>query len=257
MKKQLLLLAAVILLALTGSAQAPQQFNYQAVVRDASGNPVANNTTVNLRFTIHDLSASGTTVYTETDNTFANQFGLVNVQIGSNGNLSTVNWGTGAKYLQVEVEVGNASTFTSLGATQLISVPYALFAGNSNAATGPTGATGNDGTNGTPGVTNGAAGATGPTGPDRNNSGNNLELPVQQALPVTTVQLVQAVALRAPQALPVLLVQVAVLQVVLAPQALPVLQAVTELQVSVLLAQLALLVQMVVQAQLAQAACGF
>ena len=172
MKKQLLLLAALFVFALTGFAQAPQQFNYQAVVRDASGNPVANNTPVVLRFTIHDLTSAGTPVYTETDNTFANQFGLVNVQIGSNGNLSTVNWGTGAKFLQVEANINNAG-FLSLGASQLISVPYALFAGNSTAGstgpTGPAGAQGVTGPSGNDGATGvGATGPTGPTGPSGN-----------------------------------------------------------------------------------------
>ena len=157
-------MAALVVLSIVGYAQAPQQFNYQAVVRDASGNAVANNTSVILRFTIHDGTANGTSVYTETDNAFANQFGLVNVQVGSNGNLSTVNWGGGAKYLQVEANVANAG-FVSMGASQLISVPYALFAANSSAGiTGPTGANGSGGT--------GATGPTGPTGPSGNDGSN-------------------------------------------------------------------------------------
>ncbi len=179
-------------------AQAPTQMNYQAVVRNAAGNPLANNTPVSLKFTIHDLTATGTSVYTETIATTTNQFGLVNVQIGSNNNLGTVSWGSGAKYLQVEVDINNSGTYTDMGVSQLISVPYALYAANSNVgpqgptgpagavgatgagvtgATGPTGPTGNNGTNGNdgaPGVTGptgatgaggGATGATGPTGP--------------------------------------------------------------------------------------------
>jgi hypothetical protein len=173
MKKHLLLSAALLVLSIVGFAQAPQEFNYQAVVRDAAGNPVANNTSVTLRFTIHDLTATGTSVYTETDPVFANQFGLVNVQIGSNGNLSTVNWGGGAKWLQVEANVGGTG-FVSLGASQLISVPYALFAANSSAGvTGPSGANGSPGITGPTGPSgpsgsggsNGNTGSTGPTGP--------------------------------------------------------------------------------------------
>ena len=190
MKKQLLLLAAAFVLALSAGAQAPQQFNYQAIVRDASGNPVANNTSVTVRFTIHDQTAAGTPVYTETDPLFANQFGLINAQVGANGNLATVSWGSGPKYLQIEVNIAGAG-YVSMGATELISVPYALFAGNSVAgatgptgpagagATGPTGAgatgpSGNDGVTGPTGPTGpngvtgsggGATGATGPTGP--------------------------------------------------------------------------------------------
>lgn len=172
------------------SAQAPAQMNYQAVVRNSNGTPVANATPVSLRFSIHDMTNTGTVVYTETLNTTANQFGLVNVQIGTSNNLGIINWGNGAKYLQVEAEINNSGTYTDLGASQLISVPYALYAANSNigpqgpqgiqgatgvagaqgitgptgaGSTGPTGPAGVAGANGPPGAT--GAGVTGPTGP--------------------------------------------------------------------------------------------
>ncbi len=176
--------ALLILLLANGLifAQAPNLMNYQAVVRNIAGQPVANNTPVKLRISIRDLTATGTVVYTETINTTANQFGLVNVQIGALNNLSTVNWGGGAKYMQVEADINNTGTYTDMGSTQLISVPYALYAANSNTgpagptgaqgpqgpagATGPQGATGAAGANGIPGVTGpaGTQGATGNTG---------------------------------------------------------------------------------------------
>ena len=148
-------------------AQAPQQMNYQAVVRNSMGLPVTNNTPVKLRFTIHDVTANGVTVFNEVVNTTANDFGLVNVQIGTIGDLSNVNWGNGAKFLQVEVDISNSGTYTDMGTTQLMSVPYALYSANSNigpqGATGPTGITG---ANGIPGLTGptGATGVAGPTG---------------------------------------------------------------------------------------------
>ncbi|HLP52946.1 MAG TPA: tail fiber domain-containing protein [Chitinophagales bacterium] len=148
-------------------AQAPNFMNYQAVVRNASGNPVANATPVKLRVSIHDITAAGTVVFTELITTTTNQFGLVNVQIGALNNLATVNWGNGAKYMQVEVDINNTGTFTDMGTTQLISVPYALYAANSNAgpqgATGPIGPQGPTGAAGAPGLT-GLQGNTGPTG---------------------------------------------------------------------------------------------
>jgi hypothetical protein len=158
-------------------AQSPAQMNYQAVVRDNAGVPVANGTSVKLRFTIHDLTSTGTAVYNEVITTTANQFGLVNVQIGSSNNLGIVNWGNGAKYLQVETDINNTGTYTDMGASQLISVPYALYAANSNVGPqgptgplGPQGPTGVAGSAGTPGATgpagnDGLAGPTGPTGP--------------------------------------------------------------------------------------------
>src|ERR1022692_3213568 len=147
--KKGLLLSLIMLAGIAGWTQAPPQLmNYQAIVRDASGVPVVSGTPVKLRFTIHDGSVAGSSVYQEIDNDTTNAFGLVNAQIGSNGNLSIVSWGSGPKFLQVEAQVGTATAFTDMGTSQLLSVPYALFAGNGGGGggttgpQGPTGATG-------------------------------------------------------------------------------------------------------------------
>ncbi len=171
MKKYLLIIQFAFFI-LANYAQAPQGLNYQAVVRTSSGQTVANNTPVKLRFTIHDGSASGTAVYSEIITDTTNPFGLVNVQIGSSGNLATVNWGSGAKFLQVETDVNNSSTYNDMGTSQLLSVPYALYAANSAMGPqGPAGVTGATGPQGASGVTgnDGMAGATGPQGTTGNN----------------------------------------------------------------------------------------
>jgi Collagen triple helix repeat (20 copies) len=155
-------------------AQAPQLVNYQAVVRNSAGNPVANGTVVSLKFSIHDLTESGAVVFTEQQHDTVNEFGLVNTQIGKVSSLSIVNWSTGAKYLEVDLDVAGGTNFTPMGNAQLVSVPYALFAGNSQP--GPSGPTGSKGVTGATGVagnagptgpsgTNGSAGIAGPTGP--------------------------------------------------------------------------------------------
>ncbi|MFM2305851.1 MAG: hypothetical protein RLZZ367_520 [Bacteroidota bacterium] len=165
-----ILLLYIVLLAV---AQAPQQLNYQAIVRDASGTPLPGATNVTVRFKIHDGSATGPVVFTETNTAVTNQFGLITMFIGGTSPLSNVNWGSGAKFLQVEVDVTGGVNFTDMGTSQLLSVPYALFAGNSSTgttgATGPQGATGNDGPTGAQGMqgntgANGPTGATGPQG---------------------------------------------------------------------------------------------
>ncbi len=174
-KKTTLLIASLLVLLLGLNAQAPQKLNYQAVVRNSGGQPVTSGT-VSVRFTIHDGTATGTPVFTETQQTTPNQFGLVNLIIGATGNLSVINWGGGAKYLQVEIDPAGGSNFTDMGTSQLLSVPYALYAGNSAAgpqgpagptgatgAAGAPGATGPQGIAGAPGAT--GAGVTGPTGP--------------------------------------------------------------------------------------------
>jgi len=161
MKKYLLIHAVLIISCFQAFTQAPQGINYQAVVRSAQGD-IIQNQRVNLRFIIHDGTATGSTVYQETDTANTNQFGLVAYVIGSHGNLGTVSWGSQSKYLQVEIDVTGGNNFADMGTTQLVSVPYALYAAN-----GPTGATGVTGSQGLAGATgiSGVQGASGPAGP--------------------------------------------------------------------------------------------
>jgi len=126
MKKLLFTLSISIFLWFSLTAQVPQQLNYQAVVRNAQGAVLPDNTPVSLRFTIHDATISGTVVFTEVIPAYTNQFGLVNVQIGSVQYLGAVNWGSGPKFLQVETDINNAGSFVDMGTSQLVSVPYAL-----------------------------------------------------------------------------------------------------------------------------------
>jgi len=182
MKKNVLLLViAVFWIIGDTKAQAPLLINYQAVVRDASGQAVPDSTRVSMEFKIHDQQAQGSVLYSETQSLITNKLGLINTQIGSVDPLSVVNWASGAKYLQVLISINNTGAYTDMGTSQLVSVPYALYAENSapgpagptgaagsNGPSGATGATGTIGTglNGATGVpgSTGATGATGPTG---------------------------------------------------------------------------------------------
>ncbi len=147
-------------------AQAPQAFKYQAVARDNSGNPLAN-TNLPVRVTILDGSATGPVVYQETHASTSNQFGLLNLSIGNgtvtNGTFNTIAWGTGTKWIQVEVDFGTG--YQNMGTSQLLSVPYALYSSNGTPGPqGPTGPTGDPGPTGPIGAT-GPTGDPGPTGP--------------------------------------------------------------------------------------------
>ncbi|MCK6695295.1 MAG: hypothetical protein L6Q97_24735, partial [Thermoanaerobaculia bacterium] len=132
--RHLLLFALLTTLgALQLTAQtAPQGFNYQCIVRDANGASM-NNQTVTLLFTVRNGTANGPVNYSETQTVSTNEFGLVNLVIGQGnplqGTFSTINWGSGAKFLTVSVETA-PNVFDELGSTQLMSVPYALHAQN-------------------------------------------------------------------------------------------------------------------------------
>src|SRR6185295_18828259 len=90
------------------------------------------NQTISLRFSIHDGTADGTVVYSETQNATTNALGLFTVNIGQgtivSGTFSEINWGSGSKFTQVELDVAGGTSFIDMGTQQLLSVPYALFA---------------------------------------------------------------------------------------------------------------------------------
>ncbi len=171
MKKVVLSIALLASLGITSMAQigtkngAPKAFNYQGVARDLSGFPLANKT-ISLRLSYLQGIAGGTTLYVETFSVTTNTFGLYNVAalngtaagIGSADNVIN-NLGVDDVYIQVEVDPAGGSAYTTLGRSQLLSVPYSLYSAN-----GPIGPAGPVGPAGPTGAT-GVAGPTGPVGP--------------------------------------------------------------------------------------------
>ena len=131
------LVATAISFTPKANAQAPQGIPYQAVARDNAGNLIKSQI-IALRFTIHDGSTAGPVVYSETHSVTTDELGLFSVNIGggaSTETLAAVNWGSGAKFTQVEVDVTGGSNYTDMGTTQMMSVPYALYAGSAGSAT--------------------------------------------------------------------------------------------------------------------------
>ncbi len=110
MRKNLLTLLLLQLIVVALFAQAPQKVNYQAIVRDGNGQPLPGGTNVTVRFVIHDGSPQGPSVFQETNNAVTNQFGLITQYLGGTGNLGAVDWGNGAKYLQVLIDVAVEAT---------------------------------------------------------------------------------------------------------------------------------------------------
>ncbi|WP_396144510.1 fibrobacter succinogenes major paralogous domain-containing protein [Flavobacterium sp.] len=137
MKKLITLIALIV--TTTINAQAPQGFNYQATVRNSAGALIVNQN-VYFKFNVMLNSATSVPVFTETHYVPTDDLGQVNLVIGqgtaSVGSFSTINWGTGNYYLGIELNTG--SGYVAMGTTQLLSVPYALYAnsaGNTQAAT--------------------------------------------------------------------------------------------------------------------------
>ncbi|HNW91132.1 MAG TPA: tail fiber domain-containing protein [Bacteroidales bacterium] len=112
-------------------AQAPQAFNYQAVARDVAGNVIPNQA-LGIKISIHLGSATGSVSYSETFAPTTNDFGLFTLAIGTgtivDGQFDTIAWGKNQYWMQVEMDPSGGATYTDMGTTQLLSVPYALFA---------------------------------------------------------------------------------------------------------------------------------
>ena len=121
------------------NAQAPQKMSYQAVIRNASS-VLVTSAPVGMRISILQGSASGSSVYTETQSVITNANGLVSLEIGTGsvvfGNFATINWGNGPYFIKTETDPTGGTTYTITGTSQLTSVPYALFsAGSANGET--------------------------------------------------------------------------------------------------------------------------
>jgi hypothetical protein len=112
-------------------AQAPQSISYQAVARNDQGHALVNQA-VRFRFSLLQGSSGGAAVYVETHTVTTNEFGLANLSIGagtvSAGNFSTIDWGAANYWLKVELDPEGGTIYSEMGTSQLLSVPYALYA---------------------------------------------------------------------------------------------------------------------------------
>ncbi|MEY8758353.1 beta strand repeat-containing protein [Chryseobacterium tongliaoense] len=129
--KKILLSMGIMLGLFMASAQVPEKMSYQAVVRNISGQLLLNQS-IGMKVSILQGSAVGPVVYSErlTGNTNAN--GLISLEIGTGtvltGTFNTINWSSGSYYLKTETDPTGGTTYTITGTSQLLSVPYAMYA---------------------------------------------------------------------------------------------------------------------------------
>ncbi len=137
MKKLSIILICLSLMIGSILAQTPGAFKYQAVVRDNAGQIIVSQN-VGFRISIVEGSAAGSSVYSEKHSTQTNAFGLVNLEIGNGTNLSgsfpAIDWGSGSYFVKIELDASNNGSFSEMGTSQLLAVPYALYAAKSGDA---------------------------------------------------------------------------------------------------------------------------
>lgn len=177
--KKIYLSIAAICLSLQIMAQAPQKMSYQAVIRNTSG-VLVTNAPVGIQVKIYAGPTSGTPIYSETHSATTNANGLATIEIGAFTPMNGIDWSTGFYMLETLVDPTGGTNYTIIGSSQLLSVPYALYAETSGSSTpgpqgdqgpigpqgpaGPAGATGAQGPQGAQGL-QGPIGLTGATGP--------------------------------------------------------------------------------------------
>jgi uncharacterized protein (TIGR02145 family) len=138
MKKFYIFLCLVIVALTQLQAQAPQGFNYQATVRNSAGDLVVS-TNVYFKFNVIQGSQTAVPVFTETHYVPTDDLGQVTLIIGegtaNTGVFSEIDWSLGSYYLGIELSINGDNGYVAMGTTQLLSVPYALYAANSGNAT--------------------------------------------------------------------------------------------------------------------------
>lgn len=137
--KKFVLIAVLVLGTHLVSAQAPEKMSYQAIVRNASGQLLTNQN-IAVRVSVLQGSSAGTAVYSERVSGLTNANGLISLEIGSgtvlSGAFSAIDWGTNNYYLKTETDPAGGTNYTITGTSQLLSVPYALYAKSSGGGGG-------------------------------------------------------------------------------------------------------------------------
>src|SRR5690625_3548685 len=199
--KRVLLLFGLLCMSLTAFAQIPEKFNYQGIARETSGAAL-----IEQDIALEIAILEGTQqIYLERHEVTTDAFGLYHVQIGDgivlSGTFSNIAWESGDKHVRVRIDPSQGFDYEEMGTTELLSVPYALYAMNNVAgpegasayevwlaegntgseqdfldsikgATGPAGPQGPQGAIGPAG----ADGATGPAGADGNDGDSAYEV---------------------------------------------------------------------------------
>ncbi len=118
-------------------SQSPLKMSYQAVIRDPYNNLLSLKD-IGIRISILKGSSNGLPTYIETQKSKTNLNGLTSLQIGTGfvvmGKFSDIDWSKGPYFVLTETDPDGGYDYRITGVSELLSVPYALYAANSNAS---------------------------------------------------------------------------------------------------------------------------
>lgn len=125
----------IFLFSYLAFAQSTQAVKFQAVVRDGSGELVKNQR-VSFEISIVKGSASGTIIYTETHVDTTDAYGLTNLTIGMGtpvtNTFPSIAWGDDEYFIRTSVDITGGTSYTVMGSTQILAVPYSLYSEDAN-----------------------------------------------------------------------------------------------------------------------------
>ena len=129
--KEALLLISFTFFTLISFSQSSTGINYQGIAKNSVGEVLVN-ATISLKFSIIEGNSQGNLVYQETHQITTNQTGLFNLVIGNGrteiGRIESIKWGDAGHFLKVEMDINGGINFLDMGTTQILYVPYSLYA---------------------------------------------------------------------------------------------------------------------------------
>jgi hypothetical protein len=138
LKKLNKIIVIFIIILLTHSlliAQAPQKMSFQAVMRNAK-NELISKSNIGIRISVLQGASNGIIVYTESQNVISDFNGLISLQIGTGkvsfGTFADIDWANGPYFIKTEADPNGGYDYSIIGSTELLSVPYAMFALNAD-----------------------------------------------------------------------------------------------------------------------------
>ncbi|MCX6296602.1 MAG: hypothetical protein NTX97_11140, partial [Bacteroidetes bacterium] len=121
---------------------APFAIPYQAVARNASG-VIIPSQNIQIKVGVY-ISSSGTLDWEETHATTTDLLGLFKIAIGEGfstgsgalASFSLIDWQAALYFIKIQIDFSGGSSYVIMGASELLSVPYAFYSNKSQTAIG-------------------------------------------------------------------------------------------------------------------------
>ena len=137
MKRLILILISSFFCYFLIIADSPRGFNYQALAKDKNGFLIVNKD-ISLKISVVNPLSTESVKYSEIHRVRTGNQGNFSLIIGTgsnnSGSFELIDWSVGSYLLRIEIDIDGGNNFQFLGESQLMSVPFSLFADKSQKA---------------------------------------------------------------------------------------------------------------------------